>query len=43
MKKKVLLLASLCAIGICTWEAKAEKFEKAPYGKINCDHNNNDD
>ncbi len=31
MKKKVLLLASLCAIGICTWEAKAEKFEKAPY------------
>lgn len=31
MKKKALLIASLCAIGICTWEAKAENFEKAPY------------
>lgn len=29
MKKKVLLLAGLCAFGLCTWEAKAVNLERA--------------
>ena len=29
MKKKVLLLAGLCAFSLCTWEAKAVNLERA--------------
>ena len=28
MKKKVLLLAGLCAFGLCTWEAQAVSLEQ---------------
>jgi hypothetical protein len=31
MKKKVLLLAGFCAVGLCTWEAQGKTIEKAPF------------
>lgn len=30
MKKKILFLAGLCVLGLCTWEAQAENAESIP-------------